>query len=64
MENKIKQQFIDLLRDSKALQYGDFTLASGKKSSYYVDGKMLSLSSKALTVVARMLAFKIYEAKK
>ena len=62
MENKIKQQFIDLLRDSKALQYGDFTLASGKKSSYYVDGKMLSLSSKALTVVARMLAFKIYEA--
>ncbi len=27
-----------------ALQFGDFTLASGKKSSYYFDGKKLTLS--------------------
>ena len=27
-----------------ALQWGDFTLASGKKSSYYFDGRKLTLS--------------------
>jgi len=62
MDQIIKQQLIDLMLQSKALKYGDFTLASGKKSPYYVDGKMISLSSKALTVFARMLAFQIYEA--
>lgn len=33
-----KQALIDLVRE-KALKFGDFTLASGKKAKYYLDGK-------------------------
>jgi orotate phosphoribosyltransferase len=58
----IKQQFIDMLTKSNALQYGDFILASGKKSQYYFDGKQVILNSKTLAVVARLMAFRVYEA--
>ncbi len=33
-----------LIRD-KALKFGDFTLASGKKAKYYLDGKQVTLDS-------------------
>src|SRR5215510_1718776 len=29
----------------KALKFGDFTLASGKKATYYLDGKQVTLDS-------------------
>ena len=37
------QQILELAQEVGALSYGDFTLASGKKSSYYFDGRLLSL---------------------
>ena len=39
----------------KALMFGDFTLASGKKSSYYFDGRLLTLSPLGSWVVAEAL---------
>lgn len=39
-----KQSLIDLVRE-KALKFGDFTLASGKKARYYLDGKQITLDS-------------------
>jgi len=36
----------------RALKFGDFTLASGKKSTYYLDGKQVTLHSKGLRLVA------------
>lgn len=35
---------LNLIRD-KALKFGDFTLASGKKAKYYLDGKQVTLDS-------------------
>ena len=35
---------IDLIRE-KSLKFGDFTLASGKKGTYYLDGKQVTLDS-------------------
>lgn len=35
---------IALVRD-KALKFGDFTLASGKKAKYYLDGKQVTLDA-------------------
>lgn len=55
-----KKHLVSLLESTKALQYGDFTLASGQKSDYYIDGKQLSLNSKALAEVCRQMAFAIY----
>lgn len=36
----------------KALQFGDFTLASGKKASYYLDCRCLILDSDATNLIA------------
>ena len=37
-----KQALMALVRQ-KALKFGQFTLASGKKASYYLDGKQVTL---------------------
>lgn len=39
-----KQALIDLVKE-KALKFGDFTLASGKKAKYYLDGKQVTLDA-------------------
>lgn len=46
-----KQQLIDLFKE-RALKFGDFTLASGKKASYYLDGKQITLHSQGLKLVS------------
>jgi orotate phosphoribosyltransferase len=46
-----KQRLIQLVRD-KALKFGDFTLASGKKAKYYLDGKQITLDSQGAKLVA------------
>jgi orotate phosphoribosyltransferase len=38
-----------------ALKYGDFTLTSGRKSSYYFDGRLLSLDPEGADLIARTL---------
>jgi len=38
-----------------ALKYGDFTLTSGRKSSYYFDGRILSLDPEGADLIARAL---------
>jgi len=40
-----------LIRD-KALKFGEFTLASGQKSSYYLDGKQVTLDAAGARLVA------------
>jgi len=38
----------------KAIKFGDFTLASGKKSTYYINGKMATLDSEGLNLTAEI----------
>ncbi|HVA47007.1 MAG TPA: orotate phosphoribosyltransferase [Pirellulales bacterium] len=45
-----KQALMTLVRD-KALKFGDFTLASGKKASYYLDGKQVTLDAAGARLV-------------
>lgn len=47
------------LRDCGALQFGDFTLASGAKSSYYIDIKRASTDPKVLYLISELMAEKI-----
>jgi orotate phosphoribosyltransferase len=47
----------DELRDllvGKSLKKGDFTLSSGQKSTYYIDGKLTTLDSRGAFLVARV----------
>jgi len=46
-----KQALIALVRD-KALKFGQFTLASGKKATYYLDGKQVTLDPAGSRLVA------------
>lgn len=46
-----KQALIALVRE-KALKFGNFTLASGKKATYYLDGKQVTLDSVGARLVA------------
>jgi orotate phosphoribosyltransferase len=49
-----KQALIDLVRQ-KALKFGQFTLASGKKATYYLDGKQVTLDPAGARLVAEGL---------
>jgi orotate phosphoribosyltransferase len=46
-----KQALIALVRE-KALEFGDFTLASGKKASYYLDCRKITLDSAGANLIA------------
>jgi len=46
-----RQKLIDVFRQ-RALKFGDFTLASGKKATYYLDGKQVTLHSSGLRIVS------------
>jgi orotate phosphoribosyltransferase len=38
-----------------SLRFGDFTLTSGRKSDYYIDGKQTTLRSRGAYLVARLI---------
>ena len=46
-----RQALIALVRE-RALKFGDFTLTSGKKASYYLDGKQVTLDPAGARLVA------------
>lgn len=46
-----KQALMAIVRE-KALEFGDFTLASGKKASYYLDCRKVTLDSAGANLVA------------
>jgi orotate phosphoribosyltransferase len=46
-----KQTLVELVR-GRALKFGEFTLASGKKASYYLDGKQVTLDSSGAKLIA------------
>jgi len=55
MSEKVKQALVGC----GALLFGEFTLASGKKSQYYIDIKKASTDPKVLRLVAREMANEI-----
>ena len=45
-----KQALMSLVKE-KALKFGDFTLVSGRKAKYYLDGKQVTLDSEGARLV-------------
>lgn len=48
----------DIIRQ-KSLRVGDFTLSSGKKSSYYLDCRMTTLDPRGALLIARLILERI-----
>ena len=53
-EAKLKQDLLDLIK-AKALIKGDRTLASGKKSDFYIDGKQVTLDPHGILLVGKLI---------
>jgi orotate phosphoribosyltransferase len=52
--NQVRQALLDLITQV-AYKEGDFTLSSGQKSSYYINGKQVTLHAQGALMVARLL---------
>jgi orotate phosphoribosyltransferase len=50
------QELIQALKECGALRFGDFTLASGVKSDYYIDIKMASTRPAVLSLISKLMA--------
>lgn len=50
----LKEELFKLLKE-KALMKGEMTLASGKKSGFYFDGKQVTLDPQGILVVGRLI---------
>ncbi len=53
------EELIAALKNCGAVKFGDFTLASGKKSKYYIDIKKASTDPVTLRIIAEQAAGKI-----
>lgn len=49
-----RQRLLELLKQL-SIQHGDFTLASGKKSSYYIDCRLTTLSAEGAYLIGKLL---------
>ena len=54
-EHGLAGEILDLAKELGALLYGEFVLSSGLTSTYYFDGRLLTLSPKGANLVARAL---------
>lgn len=54
MEKEFKP-LIDFIKNNNIIQHGNFKLASGETSSFYLDGKKLTLSSQGLYLSSFLL---------
>jgi orotate phosphoribosyltransferase len=52
--DRLKELFM-----AKAVKFGDFTLSSGQKSTYYINGKLLALHSEGLALMAEIILDKL-----
>jgi orotate phosphoribosyltransferase len=52
--NQILQELRTIIR-KKSLRLGDFTLTSGKKSSYYLDCRTTTLDPRGALLIARLI---------
>ena len=56
------ERLLELALERGAIKYGDFTLTSGMKSSYYFDGRLLSLDPEGANLIVSALLPLLWEA--
>ena len=59
---QLAQELLDAALEVGALLYGDFTLSSGQQSSFYFDGRLLTLSPRGANLVGQALLPLVREA--
>lgn len=54
-QQQMVNRLLQLALERGAIRYGDFTLSSGRKSSYYFDGRLLSLDPEGAYLLGHAL---------
>lgn len=54
-QGKMVNRLLELALERGAIRYGDFTLSSGRKSTYYFDGRLLSLDPEGAYLLGHAL---------
>ena len=54
-QQQMVNRLLELALERGAIRYGDFTLSSGRKSSYYFDGRLLSLDPEGAYLLGHAL---------
>ena len=54
-QGNMTKRLLELAEERGAIRYGDFTLSSGRKSSYYFDGRLLSLDPEGAYLIGNAL---------
>jgi orotate phosphoribosyltransferase len=57
----LQLQILTLAKDKGALQFGNFTLSSGSTSTYYFDGRLLTLDPEGAYLVSKALLPQVRE---
>ena len=52
---EIVERLLEIALERGALKYGQFTLTSGRQSSYYFDGRLLSLDPEGAHLIGKAL---------
>lgn len=60
---KEKKELITLLKENEVVNFGKFTLSSGKESDYYVNMKMAITDPNILELIAKIISSEIIEDK-
>ena len=60
MSQESKGKILELAKNLEALVFGDFTLSSGQKSTYYFDGRILTLSPAGSYLVGEAILEEVY----
>lgn len=58
MSNDLRDRLKEILQEKSILR-GDFTLASGKKSTYYIDGRLTTLDAEGVNLIGKIFLEKI-----
>ncbi len=54
-QRNMLERLLEIAEERGAIRYGDFTLSSGRKSSYYFDGRLLSLDPEGAHLIGNAL---------
>ncbi len=54
-QRNMAERLLEIAEERGAIRYGDFTLSSGRKSSYYFDGRLLSLDPEGAHLIGNAL---------
>ena len=54
-QQRMVNRLLELALERGAIRYGEFTLSSGRKSSYYFDGRLLSLDPEGAYLLGHAL---------